>query len=85
MTKKMKYPVGTILKRTPKALKRHPNHFAPEDRYEVTGPNEARWFKTVPYTDKFSKRKYKAGETIMAGDDDTGYIRLVQDSYVTKA
>lgn len=80
----MKYPIGTILKPTSKALRLHPNHFSTEDRFEVKGQDEARWFKTIEWTDPFSKRKYKAGETIMAGNDNTGYIRLVQDSFVTE-
>jgi rRNA maturation protein Nop10 len=82
---KQKYPNGTILKPTAKALRLHPNHFSPEDRFRVTGPASALWFKTTEWTDPFSKRRYKAGETIMAGDDDTGEIRRTQDSFVEEA
>lgn len=80
----MKYSVGTILKPTSKALRKYPNDFSPEDRFQVTGKNKAVWFKTIKWIDPFSKKIYKAGEIIKAGDDNTNEIRLVQDSLVER-
>lgn len=39
--RKRRYPRGTILKNTEKAIRLHPNHFSAGDRYRVTGPTTA--------------------------------------------
>ena len=74
--KKRRYPDGTILRNTSKAIRRHPNHFSCNDRYRVTGPQTAEWFKSEPWTDRFSGRTFAAGEIIQR---DT---RVVHDSFV---
>jgi hypothetical protein len=76
--RKRRYPNGTILKCTRKALRKHPNHFSPDDRYRVTGDYEAEWYKVVDWTDQYSGRTYAAGTVI-----DT--IRKVHDSFVELA
>lgn len=41
----MKYQYGTILKFTPKALKKHPNHCELNDRMIVVGKDTCIWYK----------------------------------------
>lgn len=75
---KRRYPDGTVLRNTVKAIRKHPNHFSPEDRYRVTGHWTAEWFKAVNWTDPMSGIEFVAGEVI-------DQIRCVHDSYVEPA
>lgn len=74
-----KYTDGSILKHTRKALRKHPNHFDATDRFRVTGPTTAEWFKSEDWRDPISGQLFKAGEVIQR---DT---RVVHDCFVELA
>lgn len=71
---KRKYPDGTVLMPSRKALRLHPDVFTEYDRFLVTGVCTAVFFRTADSVEL--GRSYKAGEIIH------DHMRRVHDSYV---
>lgn len=74
-----KYSDGTILRHTRKAMRGHSNHCTAIDRYRVTGPATAEWFKSEDWRDPISGQLFAAGEVIQRD------ARVVHDCFVELA